>query len=221
MSEEIIEQGYDGELKIILLGEVFTGKTSLINAYTKEKFNPEVNTTTSPSYFSKLITVGNQTILVNIWDTAGQEKFRSMNKIYIKKSNIVLFIYDITRKKTFKELSFWVKYVENCIGKDNIIFCVVGNKLDLFDKEEELKQKNFEFDLVDTEEAREFANNIGAEYLETSAKESGASFVKFLDKIIGQYVEKYMNFINNNKEKKGIQLDDDKDLSKQKKNKCC
>ena len=170
MSEEIIEQGYDGELKIILLGEVFTGKTSLINAYTKEKFNPEVNTTTSPSYFSKLITVGNQTILVNIWDTAGQEKFRSMNKIYIKKSNIVLFIYDITRKKTFKELSFWVKYVENCIGKDNIIFCVVGNKLDLFDKEEELKQKNFEFDLVDTEEAREFANNIGAEYLETSAK---------------------------------------------------
>ena len=221
MSEEIIEQGYDGELKIILLGEVFTGKTSLINAYTKEKFNPEVNTTTSPSYFSKLITVGNQTILVNIWDTAGQEKFRSMNKIYIKKSNIVLFIYDITRKKTFKELSFWVKYVENCIGKDNIIFCVVGNKLDLFDKEEELKQKNFEFDLVDTEEAREFANNIGAEYLETSAKESGASFVKFLDKIIGQYVEKYMNFINNNKEKKRIQLDDDKDLSKQKKNKCC
>ena len=221
MSEEIIEQGYDGELKIILLGEVFTGKTSLINAYTKEKFNPEVNTTTSPSYFSKLITVGNQTILVNIWDTAGQEKFRSMNKIYIKKSNIVLFIYDITRKKTFKELSFWVKYVENCIGKDNIIFCVVGNKLDLFDKEEELKQKNFEFDLVDTEEAREFANNIGAEYLETSAKESGASFVKFLDKIIGQYVEKYMNFVKNNKEKKGIQLDDDKDLSKQKKNKCC
>ena len=221
MSEEIIEQGYDGELKIILLGEVFTGKTSLINAYTKEKFNPEVSTTTSPSYFSKLITVGNQTILVNIWDTAGQEKFRSMNKIYIKKSNIVLFIYDITRKKTFKELSFWVKYVENCIGKDNIIFCVVGNKLDLFDKEEELKQKNFEFDLVDTEEAREFANNIGAEYLETSAKESGASFVKFLDKIIGQYVEKYMNFVKNNKEKKGIQLDDDKDLSKQKKNKCC
>ena len=221
MSEEIIEQGYDGELKIILLGEVFTGKTSLINAYTKEKFNPEVNTTTSPSYFSKLITVGNQTILVNIWDTAGQEQFRSMNKIYIKKSNIVLFIYDITRKKTFKELSFWVKYVENCIGKDNIIFCVVGNKLDLFDKEEELKQKNFEFDLVDTEEAREFANNIGAEYLETSAKESGSAFVKFLDKIIGQYVEKYMNFINNNKEKKRIQLDDDKDLSKQKKNKCC
>ena len=221
MSEEIIEQGYDGELKIILLGEVFTGKTSLINAYTKEKFNPEVNTTTSPSYFSKLITVGNQTILVNIWDTAGQEQFRSMNKIYIKKSNIVLFIYDITRKKTFKELSFWVKYVENCIGKDNIIFCVVGNKLDLFDKEEELKQKNFEFDLVDTEEAREFANNIGAEYLETSAKESGSAFVKFLDKIIGQYVEKYMNFVKNNKEKKGIQLDDDKDLSKQKKNKCC
>ena len=221
MSEEIIEQGYDGELKIILLGEVFTGKTSLINAYTKEKFNPEVNTTTSPSYFSKLITVGNQTILVNIWDTAGQEKFRSMNKIFIKKSNIVLFIYDITRKKTFKELSFWVKYVENCIGKDNIIFCVVGNKLDLFDKEEELKQKNFEFDLVDTEEAREFANNIGADYLETSAKESGSAFVKFLDKIIGQYVEKYMNFINNNKEKKRIQLDDDKDLSKQKKNKCC
>ena len=221
MSEEIIEQGYDGELKIILLGEVFTGKTSLINAYTKEKFNPEVNTTTSPSYFSKLITVGNQTILVNIWDTAGQEKFRSMNKIYIKKSNIVLFIYDITRKKTFKELSFWVKYVENCIGKDNIIFCVVGNKLDLFDKEEELKQKNFEFDLVDTEEAREFANNIGAEYLETSAKESGSAFVKFLDKIIGQYVEKYMNFVKNNKEKKGIQLDNGKDLSKQKKNKCC
>ena len=182
------------ELKIILLGEVSTGKTSLINVYIKNVFNEKVEPTLNPSYLSKELKIEDKTYLLYLWDTAGQEQFRSMNKIFIKDSNIVIFIYDITRKKTFKELSFWIEYVENCIGKDSAIYGVLGNKLDLFDKEEEIKElkEDYDFELVNSEEGKKFAESIGAEFLETSAKEKAPGFEKFIYKLIDEYRSKNM-----------------------------
>ena len=185
---------YDESIKIILLGEVYTGKTSLINTYIKNEFKTDIESTTAPSYLNKIIKVENKTYMVSIWDTAGQEQFRSMNKIFIKDSNIVLFIYDITRKKTFNELTFWVEYVESCIGKDNALYGVVGNKLDLFDKEEELKKDNiyYQFEIVDTNQGKDFAEKIGAEFLETSAKEKAPGFDNLIYNLIDNYANKNM-----------------------------
>ena len=183
-----------------------------------EKFNLEVDSTTSPSYFTKILTVENKIILLNIWDTAGQEKFRSMNKIFIKGSNIILFIYDISRKKTLKELSFWTKYVESIIDKDSAIFGIVGNKLDLFDKEEELEKEQIEYEIVNTEDGKEFANQVGAEFLETSAKENAPGFIKFIDKLVAEYIKTYEKV--NEKNNASILLDG-KEGSLSNKFSCC
>ena len=117
-----------------------------------------------------------------------------MNKIFIKDSNIIIFIYDITRKNTLKELSFWIEYVESIVGKDSSVYGVVGNKVDLFDKIEELKEENpnIDYELVNTEEGQAFAEKIGAEFLETSAKEKAVGFDNFIYKLVDEYRSKNM-----------------------------
>ena len=117
-----------------------------------------------------------------------------MNKIFIKNSRVVIFVYDITRKKTLKELSFWAEYADNILGKDNAIYGVIGNKLDLFDKEKEIKEKdkNSEFDLVNTDEGKQFADNIGAKFMETSAKEGAPDLAEFISELVDEFSEKFI-----------------------------
>ena len=137
-----------------------------------------------------------------------------MNKIFIKNSNIILFIYDITNKSSLKELSFWIKYVETCIGKDSAVYGVIGNKLDLFDKEDEIKEKGQDFELVNTEEGKKFAEEIGAEFLETSAAQKAPGLDNLINKLIGIYINKNWK----NKKSDSIQLDKNQ-INKNKK--CC
>ena len=194
---------YDDALKIIFLGEVAVGKTSLINIFIDPNFNKNISPTLSPSYLTKLVEYENKTFLLSIWDTAGQEQYRAMNKIFIKNSNIILFIYDITNKSSLKELSFWIKYVETCIGKDSAVYGVIGNKLDLFDKEDEIKEKGQDFELVNTEEGKKFAEEIGAEFLETSAAQKAPGLDNLINKLIGIYINKNWKI----KKSDSIQLD--------------
>ena len=153
-----------------------------------------------------------------MWDTAGQEQFRSMNKIFIKNSNIILFIYDITRKKTLTELNFWSKYVESCIEKDSAIYGIIGNKIDLFDAEEELKKKSDEIIFVNTEEGKQFAAQFGAYFLETSAKEGAPGFVKFIDKLVTEYMKIHMKENKENEDLVHLVRDSAASI---KKSKCC
>ena len=205
---------YDDALKIIFLGEVAVGKTSLINIFIDPNFNKNISPTLSPSYLTKLVEYENKTFLLSIWDTAGQEQYRAMNKIFIKNSNIILFIYDITNKSSLKELSFWIKYVETCIGKDSAVYGVIGNKLDLFDKEDEIKEKGQDFELVNTEEGKKFAEEIGAEFLETSAALKAPGLDNLINKLIGIYINKKLNINKSD----SIQLDNNQ-INKNKK--CC
>ena len=205
---------YDDALKIIFLGEVAVGKTSLINIFIDPNFNKNISPTLSPSYLTKLVEYENKTFLLSIWDTAGQEQYRAMNKIFIKNSNIILFIYDITNKSSLKELSFWIKYVETCIGKDSAVYGVIGNKLDLFDKEDEIKEKGQDFELVNTEEGKKFAEEIGAEFLETSAAQKAPGLDNLINKLIGIYINKKLNINKSD----SIQLDKNQ-INKNKK--CC
>ena len=211
---------YDEIVKIILLGEVFTGKTSLISVFIKNKFEDETSTTITPSYLNKIIKIGKKSYLLNLWDTAGQEQYRSMNKIFITSSDIVIFTYDITRKRTFIELSYWVKSVEACLGKDAAVYAVVGNKIDLFDKIKELKEQDEknEIELVKTDDGKEFADNIGAIFLETSARDNAPGFEELIYKLVEEYS---MKNIPRNK-KKSISLKNDESTSDTvTKKKCC
>ena len=144
-----------------------------------------------------------------MWDTAGQERFRSLSKIFIKDSQIVLFVYDIVNRKSFENISFWVNYVEDLLGKD-IVLGLVGNKIDLFDKVED------DTLIVNNEEGQKYADQIGALFRETSAKESPEEFESYINELIDLFLSR-----RNNTEKEWTILSLDSFVQTKKKKKIC
>ena len=165
------------EIKVILIGESGTGKTSLINATMGLKFKDVLESTTTNSFSSKTITINNKEYVLNLWDTIGQEKFRSLTKIFIKDSKIVILVYDITRKASFNELNFWLKMIQDILG-DEPILGICGNKSDLFVKEQ-----------VKEEEVKKYSEEKNIPFKLTSAK-NPMSFNKFLEDLVKKYLEK-------------------------------
>ena len=164
MSEEDSknEKEKDSKLKckVVLLGEMLTGKTSLISRLVDNTFNYNETSTFVASNFSKEIEYSEFngiTLTLQIWDTAGQEKFRSVNKIFYKEAAVVILVYDITNERSFEQLkTYWYQEVKQK-GEKNVVFAVAGNKCDLFSDEK-----------ISEKEGREFANEIGAVFFQTS-----------------------------------------------------
>ena len=148
------------ECKVVLLGEMLTGKTSLISRLVDNTFNYNETTTFVASNFSKEIEYSEFngiTLTLQIWDTAGQEKFRSVNKIFYKEAAVVILVYDITNERSFEQLkTYWYQEVKQK-GEKNVVFAVAGNTCDLFSDEK-----------ITEKEGREFANEIGAVFFQTS-----------------------------------------------------
>ena len=109
-------------IKIILIGDSGTGKTNLITVSAGYEFNSDVLTTRACSFIQKKYTFHNTQIKVNIWDTIGQEKYRSLTKIFVKEAKIVILVYDITNRTSFESLSFWKKIVDDMITDPLCIF---------------------------------------------------------------------------------------------------
>ena len=110
------------EFKIVLLGESGVGKTCIINRYTKEIFEEKVCPTKGALFNSKIIQLDESKesyIKLIIWDTAGQEKYRSMSKLFYKDANAAILVYDITNKKSFNEIKeYWYNQVKESSQKD-------------------------------------------------------------------------------------------------------
>ncbi len=102
--------------KVVLIGESSVGKTSIINRFTKEKYNPNEVSSLSASYTEKSIELNEyegKIVKFDIWDTAGQERFRSIGKIFYNDANAVVLVYDITDKKSFEEIKkFWYNQIK-------------------------------------------------------------------------------------------------------------
>ena len=202
--------------KVILIGESGVGKTNLIKIITGREFSDvELSTEYGTSAIKELLVKGKR-YTIQIWDTIGQEKLRQLTKIFYNNSKIVIFVYDITERKSFDELKiYWIKIIEEKLGK-NVIKGIVANKIDLFMKEQ-----------VTQEEGEEYAESIGALFLSTSAKTEGpAKFEDFLIQLYEQYLNKKeqgpdeSNEQNNNK---SIILKKNKKnaLNKKEKKDCC
>ena len=180
----------DEEIKVILVGEMGTGKTSLINTAIGLKFQEKLASTTTNSIMNKTMKVNGKTYSVNLWDTIGQEKYRSLTKIFLKGAKIVIFVYDITNIQSFKELDYWFDSTKEIIN-EKIVMGIVGNKSDLFLKEE-----------VKESDARALAKQKGFDFALTSAKNS-TMFCDFLEKLLKKYLgqEDEENEDDNNKKK--------------------
>lgn len=164
-------------IKIILVGYCGVGKTSIINRFYCRKFE-DCMTTVAMNFVEKKIDICGKTLTLKIWDTAGQEKFRSCNKLFIKNSNIVVFVYSITSKESFEDLNYWYETIQKELGEKPLL-SIVGNKVDLIDNEE-----------VSEDEGKELANKWDAFYGQLSAKCDQKGIDIFFEKLLNLFLEK-------------------------------
>ena len=153
------------ETKIVLLGEQNVGKSSIAQRYCKNIFSDKHVATIGGAYFQqKVQTKGGNSLLLHIWDTGGQERFRAMASLYYKDATAALLCYDVTNKESLSNLNYWIEQLkENGTSQtgEPIIICIAGNKCDVPPSE-----KKVSFD-----ELRIFAKENNVEiFMETSAK---------------------------------------------------
>ena len=115
-------EGEDAKtIKVVILGESGVGKTSIISRFINDTFDEELVTTTGASYVSKSMKFSdkNQVLNFEIWDTAGQEKYRSLTQIFYKDASIAILVYDITNKDSFDELqNYWYEQIKESAPKN-------------------------------------------------------------------------------------------------------
>jgi len=158
MTENSMDLSYQmSRQKIIFTGDSGVGKTSIINSIMGQKFSEEYEPSIGVDFFSKTIRYKGHLIKLQIWDSAGQEKFRSLIPNYIRGSSLIFLIFDVSKKESFQHLVEWINFITN-IEKGNIV--IVGNKIDLKDNRE-----------VTNEEAEKFCKEKKIDYFEVSAKE--------------------------------------------------
>jgi small GTP-binding protein len=109
-------------IKIVLIGESHIGKTSIINYFIENKFNPNIIASIGCSNIIKKYSIGEKEIAFNIWDTAGQERFRSISKTFYKGADVAILVYDISSLNSYFELkNYWYKEVKENCSKDTSI----------------------------------------------------------------------------------------------------
>ena len=192
-------------IKIILLGESGVGKTNLINTITGKGFDSNSRSSLTSSYSKKVIKIDNKDYTYILWDTAGQENYRSLNKIFIKNSKIVIFVFSIESKRSFEELEYWIETTQNELESGEYIAGIAGNKIDLVDKQQ-----------VEEEEAKNYAQKHNMKFRPTSALADPNGFQSFVDELIHDYLKINGLVINKDNDKIVIKQDDIK-----KKKKCC
>ena len=113
-------------IKVVLIGEAGVGKTSIIMRYITNIFNPRQLATQGASYVSKIVEINkNQKVKFELWDTAGEEKYRAIARVFYQNASVCILVYDITRKSSFDEIkNFWVNEIKQNIQDDasKIIF---------------------------------------------------------------------------------------------------
>jgi small GTP-binding protein len=164
--------------KIILVGNDAVGKTSIISKYYNE-MDENYNYSITKEKIKKKVEIKNKIIELDIWDTVGQEKYRSANKIFMKSTEIALLIYDITNRKSFEDLEFWYnEVIENC-NNTIVVIAIAANKSDLYEQQ-----------VVDFSEALEFGKNKKINIIKETNSFDFENINDLFNEILLEYVDK-------------------------------
>ena len=167
--------------KIVFLGDQSVGKTSIIHRFKYDQFEDNYNATIGIDFITQKMYIEDRTITLNLWDTAGQEKFKSLIPSYIKDSQAVVVVFDITNQDSFESIGKWIEDARALRDEDQALVVIAGNKIDM-DNERQ----------VTHEDATKFAAEKGIPFYEVSA-------------LSGQNVQVMFNDIA--KQLTGIQVD--------------
>ena len=203
MSSDLISQDYDYLFKILLLGDSDVGKSSLILRYTDETFNSKLVNSIGVDFKMKKREIDGKIIKVQIWDTAGHERFRTITYSYYRGANAIIIVFDLSDKKSFISITEWLKQIEKH-ANENVFKFLVGNKSDLVDKRQ-----------ITYEEAKQYADEHDLPYIETSAKE-GININELFDSSIKTFLANSKSY----RGEKNIKLNSQSTNSSEK-NACC
>ena len=165
--------------KIIFLGDQYVGKSSILNRFYQDKFEADYQATIGLDFHSKNVNINGNTVRLLLYDTAGQEKFKSLIPMYIRDANIIIVVYDITNKESFVHTEHWVNETKD-LKREDAIFVLVGNKIDLEDKR-----------IVEQKEGQDFAMEKGFLFYEVSAKTGDKLQELFENQIFPEMARKY------------------------------
>ena len=175
--------------KYIIIGDTGVGKSCLLLQFTDKRFQPVHDLTIGVEFGARMITIDNRQIKLQIWDTAGQESFRSITRSYYRGAAGALLVYDITRRETFNHLTSWLDDARQH-SNSNMTIMLIGNKSDLEHRR-----------TVTYEEGQAFANEHGLVFMETSAKTASNvedSFINTAKKIYDKIQQGVFDVSNEN-----------------------
>ena len=198
-------------LKILLLGDTSVGKTSILKTYNGDKFEENSIGTIGVEYAYKIITYKNMKIKLQIWDTSGEEKFRSITNNFYRNADGLFLVYDLTREDTFENIRNWLRDIKEYNGDLKII--ILGNKLDLFDQR-----------VISIERATNYATRNNLKHIETSAKDGTnieKSFEALIELIINGRTKEEMLAEITHKDTSVTIVSESKSKGENKKKSCC
>ncbi|XP_073010041.1 ras-related protein RHN1-like isoform X2 [Typha latifolia] len=146
------------QAKLVLLGDMGTGKTSIVLRFVKGQYFDCQESTIGAAFFSQILSLNEATIKFDIWDTAGQERYHSLAPMYYRGAAAAIVVYDISSSDSFTRAQKWVQELQRQ-GNPYLVMALVGNKVDL-----ETKRK------VEAEKGMQYAEENGLFFIETSAK---------------------------------------------------
>ena len=173
---------FDEKCQIVLVGDSTVGKTSLLLEYTNGAYSEENLATVGLDFITKDEIINEKTIRVKIWDTASQERYKSLTQGFFRLSNGAIIVFDVSNNDSFVNLKYWLSALRTFFNSSQNVFnvIIVGNKID---KEREVSQ----------EDANNFAKENGITYFEVSAKTGEGvkeSFIYLVNKCVQSKEEK-------------------------------
>ena len=195
------KKDYDITIKLLLIGNAFVGKTLIVQKFIDNTFSKSTMSTIGVDLQSKIIDINGKKVKYLIWDTAGEDRMKTMTYSYYRGCHVILIVYDVTNQKSFENVTTWVECVDK-FAKSNVLRILVGNKTDLEDQR-----------VISKEDGKKLADENGLKFYEISAK-AVTGLCEMFEDIAKEYVQMYQQ-----KSIKNFQLK--KAAETKAKKKCC